>query len=121
MAGYLWKMVVLGPPHLSLPTVGRCILCVTTGRKIRIKINLIIFQYVTSLTKRTSRTLIQSHVHKHTFIRVCLLVATQSTATACCPINDDEAQAHYHKQHAQSSKTSSLREKREKHFQSLIK
>lgn len=69
--------------------------------------------YITNYTYAT-----HSHpskaIYKHTFIRVYLLVATQSTAAACCPINDDEAQAHYHKQHAQSSKTGSLR-KGEKH------
>lgn len=40
------------------------------------------------------------------------LVTTGSFAGARCPINDDKAEAHYHKQEAYSGKTGGLEEKR---------
>lgn len=38
-------------------------------------------------------------------------MTTAGFAAARCPINDDEAEAHYHEQEAYPSKTGSLEEK----------
>lgn len=42
------------------------------------------------------------------------LVTTAGFAVARCPINDDKAKAHYHKQEAYPSKTGGLEERRSK-------
>lgn len=116
MAGYLWKMGYCFGSPTPFPSYSGTVYSLHHNRQKNTdknKSDHLPVCYITNYTYATHSHTYKA-MYKHTFIRVYLLVATQSTAAACCPINDDEAQAHYHKQHAQSSETGSLR-KGEKH------